>query len=398
MIRLSYRLFLCFIALFLIYSLVSFYQSLPLLNAPHQAISTYPLHLLHITTLSGLLAGGVYVALGDLPDRRIFHWFFYGWLALTILTVLGVSARGLDMAQSAVILMIIGMIARHIHQWEPVFVIWAAGMAVYAIIYGFVRGECLASADCETPTRIIRSIGLNGALIVAAAALGFWLMHRFSNITGAWGRLGVKVIAGWLSIAGVFMALGHIGADLPPIVTLVGQIFILLAYLVYAAHSYRALSDQNNNRTLSMHWYTLGLLLFIVAGGLLGSVSLGIAPPATSLLIFQTRLVLLGVVMVCIGVVNQAVAEMRGENRRVTGLMPFWLVAFGVLLGQSALGIATIGEGILRDVIGSTATTPYAGLIPYYRLSMFGDVAVFLGMILYTLGLWVRRVKFTSPE
>src|SRR5262249_53395438 len=120
--------------------------------------------------------------------------------------------------------------------------------------------------------------------------------------------------------------LGNIAVFLVPIL-----------YLIFAAHSYHALSDRNPTHTLAAHWYALSLVLFLLGIGLIGA--LQAAPEVhsyttgTRLSDLQSTLTLLAVVSMSLGFINQATAELRGQNRRVTGLMPFWLVAFGIVGG-----------------------------------------------------------------
>jgi nitric oxide reductase large subunit len=170
--------------------------------------------------------------------------------------------------------------------------------------------------------------------------------------------MGVYTVGGMLALAGALISL-------PPLYPLgasgalgaVAVYFAPLACLIFAAHSYRGLSDRNPTLTLAAHWYGLAVLLILLGVGVLGGLQ---AAPGISQWTLGTRLTDLqitltsfAVVAVVLGVINQATAEIRGRNSRVTGLAPFWLVAFGVVGGGLALGGAGLVQVYLERISGS---------------------------------------------
>jgi hypothetical protein len=94
-----------------------------------------------------------------------------------------------------------------------------------------------------------------------------------------------------------------------------------------------------------------------------------------------------------LGVINQGTAELRGQNRRITGLMPFWLVAFGVLGGALALS----GVGIVQVFTERMSSTGYLDVqnlvIPLYTGWVVGLVSLALGVLIYALGFRARRLR-----
>ena len=89
--------------------------------------------------------------------------------------------------------------------------------------------------------------------------------------------------------------------------------------------------------------------------------------------------------------VNERAASLRGDNRRVTGYVPLWLVAFGAALA----GMAQICRGVamiyLRDVAAAQAADLPALLLPLTVVWIICLTAVAAGLLAYALGFWLRR-------
>ncbi len=286
----------------------------------------------------------------------------------------------------------------------PVIQIWSAGILLSALS-GIIA--LLPAAD-YLQDRGLRALALglnvNIAYPVAAVALGFWLMHRFSNVTPGWMSRSIYTIAGMLTLAGAMLTVPTfdlLGA--PNWVDTVGSVALIVVpilYLIFAAHSYRALSDRNATYTLAAHWYALSLLLFLLGIGLVGT--LQAAPDVrqwtsgTRLSDLQTTLTLFAGVAMSLGILNQGAAEIRGQNRRVTGLMPFWLVAFGVMGSGLALGLAGVVQTFLERQLSVGYLDTQTLIIPLYTGWFLGLVLLALGVILYTLIFWLRRPRTTQ--
>ena len=404
--RLCYNIFIQTIFLLFLYSIFALREANLLTGDSPVAI-----HMLRLAALTGLIGGGLYVVIADRPDELrytpLLRGLFYSWVLYSIVAVvmafLDSSSIALQLMQTTLILGFVGFIAVNVSHWSPIPAVWAGGMTLYAFLSIFVGEGCFTPETCAPITIFISWSSLHIALTITTCALGFWLMHRFSNISWAWGRLGLKVMIGWLTIAGIFIGLSALSGiydnALLSVINRIGVFFVPLAYIVYGSHSYRALSDQNGTKTLAPHWYTLGLLLFMGVGGALGGLS-GEQPFHTALsqpvfIDLRIRLIWVAVTCICLGIINQAAAEMRGENRRVTGLMPFWLIAFGLIGGQLAYAIASVVQVILEHSTTMGALEIHTLLRPFYQLWMVGHVLVLAGVILYGLGFWARRLRWT---
>jgi nitric oxide reductase subunit B len=105
----------------------------------------------------------------------------------------------------------------------------------------------------------------------------------------------------------------------------------------------------------------------------------------------QTTLMQFAVVALLLGVFNQAAAELRGQNRRITGLMPFWLVAFGVVGGGAGLAAAGVAQVYLERLLSVGYLETQTLLIPLYTLWFIGLILLAFGVLIYALGFWARR-------
>ncbi|MEP6988878.1 MAG: hypothetical protein ABI970_24970, partial [Chloroflexota bacterium] len=104
-----------------------------------------------------------------------------------------------------------------------------------------------------------------------------------------------------------------------------------------------------------------------------------------------STLTLLAAVVMSLGVVNQAAAEMRGQNWRVTGLTPFWLVSVGILGGGLALAAAGIVQVYLERLLSIGYLDTQALIVPLYIGWVMGLIVLLLGIVLYALGFWSHR-------
>jgi hypothetical protein len=93
-----------------------------------------------------------------------------------------------------------------------------------------------------------------------------------------------------------------------------------------------------------------------------------------------------------LAVLNQMAAELRGENRRVTGLLPFWLISSGMLFGGLAQAAAALValylDGLLRLEAGRSAALQ----LPLAALASLPAALLAAGLVLYALGWRARRI------
>lgn len=429
--RVVIRLFAQTVLLLILYVFVTLIGAVKFLQSddplalafPYQQVGPMAEMLLYLTILTGLLGGGIYIVIsertdGHTRDEAVLQYAALGW---TIFLALAFIAGMLDLLSGRhglplpailsimkIILAGILIIAavRSVREWSSVVVIWLAGMAIVLLTSA---AGLITSSDYATESLIrtfTSGLRLHVGFTLAAIALGYWLMHRFSNITPGWSESSLYIVAGFLTLAGLIVTLGPLNAfSAGPVTEMfmrIGGVIIPLSYMLLAAHSYRALSDRNATHTLSAHWYTLGLILFLLGTGILGTIAtypeVNRWLQGTRLTDLQTTLVALAASAVCMGVINQAGAELRGENRRITGLLPFWLAAGGILLGGFALAGAGLVQVYLERVLSVGYLETQDFIVPLYAGWVAGYVIFALGTLIYALGFYARRPYFTERD
>jgi hypothetical protein len=360
-------------------------------------------NLLHRIIQTGLLAGGLYVIASEYnPDRlaheNLLRYTFYLWTLLLIATL---AAGILDLSEFHPLLASLQIVAlglfiinavRSLPRWSPFARVWLIGITL--------SGLCtLTDLFPTSPIHsLAANLNLNVAYVLMAIALGFWLMLRFSNISQLWVDESLYNVAGLLTLAGILISIVQLFPTPEPqfIIELMLSL-VPLAYIILAAHSYRGLSDRNSSQTLAAHWYALAILLFLVGTGFLGAL---LTIPrvnwwvhTTHLTEAQTNLTALAVVALILSLMNQIGAELRGENRRITGLLPFWLIAFGIFGGNLALGTAGVVQVYLARVLTLPPDQNQILLIPLYILWILGWLTTATGFLIYALGFWARRPR-----
>ncbi len=421
--RIAYALFAETVLLLLLYAALALLTAVKFLgddplagSLPYSKVSSWANVLLHLTVLTGLLGGGIYAIATTRSDNRLHNqrllvWGLRLWTALLVLATFAgffglLEGRHmmelpplLDAALVLLLALFLFCAVQSIPAWEAIPTVWLSGMGLSMLC---TLVGLLPAADF-VQDRALRSLaaGLNWnvALLLAGAALGFWLMHRFSNLTPAWINQQLYIVAGLLALAGTLVTIAGLqipgGAALAQVGGSLALFVVPVLLLIFAVHAYKALASRNSTATLAAHWFGLGLLLLLLGIGLLGSLT---APGSvqqwtlgTRLSDLQFTLTALGVVALVLGVVNQATAELRGQNRRVTGLMPFWLVAFGIVGGALALG----GAGLVQVYMERFLTLGYLEtqrlLVPLFALWSFGWLLAALGFGIYALGFIARR-------
>lgn len=420
----AYRLFAQTVILLLLYGVVALLGAVQFVDYSFLA-RVFPYHhlgamshvLLHLAIFSGLLGGGVYIvsaerADGSLKNEPLLRLASTGWtmlLALSVLAgMLGLLDAGRYRLEMPVLLDLLLLVtagwfvtvtAQSVERWSAIPTVWTAGMTISLICAAvglFVPADVMQENILRA---LVVGINLHVGWVLAAVALGFWLMHRFSNITPGWAEDGLYVTAGLLALAGLLVSLSPLYtlgiSDLLRTVGSLGVLVIPLALVIFAAHSYRALSDRNPTRTLAAHWFALALVLLMLGMGIMGAVN---ALPGvnrwtqgTRLSDLQYMLTALAVAAILLGVINQAAAELRAENRRVTGLLPFWLVSFGGIGGGLALAGAGLAQVYLERIFSVGYLDVQRELAPLYQAWIGGLVLMLAGLLVYALGFRARR-------
>ncbi|HEX2905931.1 MAG TPA: hypothetical protein VHO69_03680 [Phototrophicaceae bacterium] len=405
--RLVYRFFFQTVLLLFLLALVTLWNTLRL-SPP---LNTFAHLLRHLTILTGLLGGGLYIATtyrtdNQIADETALRVAAGLWTILLLVALIaGLSGQLpswltlLLVVNLTILLTLIGRIAPH----APVIHLWLLGLGISAA--GMLLGLLPPANEVQVYLlpALITNLQFNVAYPLAAVALGFWLMHRFSNITPDWANRSLYSVAAFIVLAGTLVSLAPLAAlstpDWVEIVSNCALFIIPVACWMVAAHSYRALSDRNATHTLAAHWFSLALLLLLLGPGFLGALQTPFVVSrwtlGTRLTAIQHTLTAWMPIALSLGVINQAAAEMRGRNWRVTGLIPFWLVSFGII----GLGLAESGAGLVQTYLERIVGLPFAEvqrlLTPLDTLAAVGWLSVILGIAIYTLTLWLRRPRST---
>lgn len=392
----AYHLLLLALGLLLAHSLLQTRHWLHVIDTLSDPLPVTP-HLNFLLRLSidtFFIAAG-YFALADHDGSTVIRWWRWSWFALAIagVALAVIEAEGeiwriLELAAGGMLGLATIWIMLHIREWTVIPSVWVAGMGLHG-----VSGMLHALSDNEELARL----DLHVAMTMAAAALMFWLMHRYSRITPLWSVLGLQVVTGWLVTAGVILSFDL--DALPGFLRWLAAGFVALAYVIFAAHCYRALSDRDESQTLAAHWHALAVTLLLIVTGFGGA--LRIFPPAASDLAGTWLAHLpetgagLAMVALGLGLLNQIMAELRRENRRVTGLLPFWTISGGWLLGvlaMAAMGVVQVFYGR----IGYLETT--TDLLPLIRYYVAGQIITLIGLIVYAMGVYARRLRLNQGD
>lgn len=366
--------------------------------------------------ISGLLGGGVLIAHNDMPftsrygEIAITIWRILafalplGWLfdlSPTILAILQ-AAQGIIVIGFAGLLIFRPIEAKNAFQ-SALNTVWTTG--IVAIGAGLILTSFASITPSDNFLRQTtlgvfgRSLHLHIGIPVTLIAIAFWLMHRISNITPSWAARGVFVCAGLVTLAGAWITLPALyPLGVAPIIRTIGSFGIVIvptAYTIVAAHSYRALSDRNPTQTLSGHWLALGILLLLFGIGIVGGLQtlpdLALWTAGTRLAELQTSWIQAGAASVMLGMINYAGASARGQNMRVTGLLPFWLMTAGWLGGGVALGLAGVAQIYMERVLSVGYLETQTLLLPLHELWLVGWASAACGVVIYTTALTIRR-------
>lgn len=376
---------------------------------PYQQAGALANVLLHLTVLTGLIGGGLYIGGHQHLNSAMLRLASILWSVLIVLSVLAgifglLGGRNLlelptllGVVEAVALVLVLAAAVPNLRR--ATVQLWALGLGLSLV--GILIG--LLPVGDYTQDRVLRSVAVGLQLYTGfplmALALGYWLMHRFSDLTFAWLDHDIYIAAGLALLAGVALTFGSLQSTVEwTRTTGLGSIAVVVApllYLLIVARCYTALTRRNGSRTLSAHWFTLSLVLFFLAFGLLGAVQFApaIQPFAvgTRLTDLHIALAQLAAVVMSLGIVNQATAELRGQNWRITGLTPFWLVSAGTLGGGLALGAAGVVQVYLERLLMVGYLDTQNLLTPLYSGWVLGLLVFLLGVVLYALGFWSGR-------
>ncbi len=351
-------------------------------------VESFTERVFQLAILSAYVSGGIMMA-GAGMSRRSALWLRRIWTALAIVSViLGPFEFDLALDLTLALALLYTLAASRPNVEASVFFrLWQSGLAL--IVVSILAPHSLEGRALEA----MGAFRLQVACPIAGLSLMFWLMRRYSRVEEDWASDGARIVALLVFLGGSLISLGRVG--LTPVASLGATALIPLCYIILAGHSYRALSSRNENATLAPHWVAAATLFWLVGGGFLGALSI---QPAISEAMRGTDLAaaqdwLAGWVNLAIALafVNESASSLRGDNRRVTGFTPLWLITFGAGLATILLTCRGVAQITLRDVAAVEEAAQAALLLPLTTVWIVCLLAVAAGIVIYALGFWLRR-------
>lgn len=413
------------VLLLVLYGLMACLSALNFLPPPvldgminYSATSVFARITLQLVFIGMMSASGLTIVLSTRIDARLRDEQAVGWLATTWLVIVIITLVAATWGQTegrygleiptlldVVILVWMGvsfaLMIRSLATWEAMPIVYGVGATV---VFGtqLLGLAAFANPVTERVMRVLSvNLQLNVGFLLVAVSVAFWLVRRFSDVRQAWADTAVYNVGGLVALAGAFVS-GQ------PLVSMgqgsafgvLAMVITPIAMVIVAAHFYRALSTHNSSRTLSGHWVSLFVVLVFLGLGVLGTINsapnLAIIGLGTRLYEAQHTLIAWAVLAVFLGMVNQAVAELRGTNERITGLLPFWLVGAGTL----GAGLALLVSGAIQLVLERMLNVGYLDtqtlLAPVYLGWILALGLLALGLAIYGLGFRARRVRSTQ--
>lgn len=378
------------LVLYAILMLLSASQTLSILTfLPPSIVEKLASQTLHLTLVTGLITGGLLMC--EVETRQIRYWlrFWIGW-RLWIGLSLGLSGFEFGIFLDGITAMFLfgylGIVVYTTQAISPFLKVWRVGVVLLVaslIVPLFVSD------------RFQDVVGLFRVYVtypIVGVSISFYLMPCWSRVRREWAYDGVVIVSTLLGIGGVFMSLAPIG--LSPLLRLIAGFGIPIAYMILGGHSYRALRDRTHNMSLSPHWVAIAVLLWLAGGGFLGTLSiLSSSWQGTPLINTQISLMRWGILAILLSLVNYTATSLRGDNRRVTGYMPLWLIAFGIGFANIIQGCIGVVEIYLMNILAYDTTTIPQLLIPLRVIRLVCLMGVAIGVGIYALGFWVRRPR-----
>ncbi len=403
MIQLSRRGLIQYQLLNLIVLLLVFYGAAFLLSAVFQlpahplgdllnqaTVNRFAARCFQLLVLSGFLAAGLSMGFERLSERAT-GWLQGGWIAIVALSLIASPSAPPSFTDFLAALFLLVVLALSVTNGESTACTCVWQLGVLLICLSFLAPYL--ATDQWKP--ILSLFQLHVAYGVCAVSMIFWLMTRFSNVESQWISYGVKVVAALVLFAGSLISIAPL--SLTPLISISASPLILLTYTILAGHCYRALSDRNANASLAPQWIALATLFWLIVGGFMGVISVhaGINDAMRDTALSRAQDWLTGWVLLSVicAFVNASASELRGENRRVTGFVPLWLIAFGVGLSSIVQGCAGVLEIYLRDVFDQDQSAITELLQPLSVLWILCLSAVIIGIVIYALGYGARRPK-----
>ncbi len=345
-----------------------------------------------LALLTGMLATGALLA-GEGLSARSARWLSRGWRFLALGGLLA-SPVVSELALSLVFSLAALLAAQTLHRngsdrpGRNLWIVWRLSLLLLAIglpLPALTNGAAAAAA---------RAFQLHIAGGLAALSMAYWLFGRFSRVELAWAHNSLRICTLLLLLGGGLITVGPLRMPAP--VAMAAAPLVLLCEVIVASHWYRALSHRDDCATLAPHWLALATLFLVISGGIAGppSIQPGLqeAMRGTDLPAAHDWLAGCLPLFALLALVNQTASDLRGDNRRVTGYVPFWLLGFGAALAS----LCQAGRGLLQVYLRAEASAEL--LLPLSVLWMICLFSFAAGMLVYALGYAARLPKIRVLE
>lgn len=377
------------------------------------AVLRFAARSLALTLATGLAAAGIALASDAYPDSfsaRTLGVFLRAWVALVIVSLLASPIAPPHLLDALSAVGLLALLARTlsasarqqrkspasvsrlpirdfvIFAHSPFLRVWQIGILLVCLS---LLAEPLAYSAWDRALELFRG---HVAYSIAALSVTFWLMTRFSAVERDWAGDGVQIVTFLIFFAGSLISLAALG--LPPWISYSAAALVVLCYTILGGHVYRALGMRKQDRSLAPHWLAVAALFWLAAGGFLGALSLPAqlnqAMQNTALAAAGDWLMSWALLAVICAFINSVATELRGGNRRVTGYVPLWLVAFGAALSTILQGCRGVLEIYLRDQFALDSRAVLELTAPLTQVWLICLLAVAAGIICFALGFWAR--------
>ena len=367
----------------------------PLAILPAAAIQAFMTRVFSLFCLTSFIAAGLMLA-GEAASARDAGRAFRAWRALVVLAAVFSPfefGQALDSIMALALMAILLWSAR-LDAASSFLRLWQSSLLLIAVSLPanhFAQGAALAA---------LVAFQRQVAYALGALCIAFWLMPRYSALGRDWAEVRLPFAALLLCLGGGLISLGRL--TLPPPIGLGAAALIIVCYLIIASHLARSLRDRHENASLAPHWIALAALGWLTGAGLLGALlvqgGVGGALAGTDGSAAQDWLADWTLVAVVLAFVNEAATSLRGDNRRVTGYAPLWLIAFGVgaaFITELCRGVA---QFYLREFGADTAFSESELLLPITAVRLICLGAAAAGIIAYALGYFARRPAIRVVE
>ena len=379
------------------FTLAAFAQlpAAPLDAAQSAAIQAFSRQIFKLFCLTGFITAGLMQA-----GESLNHW--QAGRALRAWSVLAALAAILSLFN-------LGPQSDSLTALALLLILFSSGRAVPASCFMRVWQLSLLLIALSLPAVHIAFDALGAALLtfqrqtafaLGALSIAFWLIPRYSVLDREWTRERLPVAALLLCLGGSLLSLVRL--NLPPLFGLGAAPLILLCYIIVASHLARSLRERNANASLAPHWVALAALCWLAGAGILGPLlgqnGINAALASTEIRAAQAWLADWTIAAVVLAFVNETATSLRGDNRRVTGYAPLWLIAFGVgaaFISELCRGVA---QYYLRHFGADARLSEAELLLPITAVWLICLLVVAAGIVAYALGYFARRPAIRVVE